>query len=77
MDEFYDFFMLRRMPNHLARVMVNPNEEENFLEALAERKMSFRLVNDNVGRSVEQEFQLNKLKRSLIYLILGQGTFKH
>ncbi|XP_065360403.1 carboxypeptidase B1 [Calliphora vicina] len=65
MSEFYDFFALRRQPNHLARVMVNPNEEENFLNALAEHNLSYSIVNDNVGRSVEQEFQLNKLRRSL------------
>lgn len=65
MDEFYDFFTLRKMPNHFARVMINPSEENNFLNAMAQHNFSFRMVNDDVGRSVEQEFQLNKLRRSL------------
>ncbi|XP_023302831.2 carboxypeptidase B-like [Lucilia cuprina] len=65
MDAFYDFFTLRRIPNHMARVMVNPNEEENFLNALAEHNISFRIVIDDAGRTMEHEFQMNKMRRSL------------
>ena len=65
-DAFYDFFALKRIPNHYARVMVNPNEEENFLNALAQHKLSYRIVSDNVGLSLEQEFRLNKLSRNLV-----------
>ncbi|TMW52551.1 hypothetical protein DOY81_002376 [Sarcophaga bullata] len=65
-DEAYDFFALKRVPNHFARVMVNPNEEERFLNALAQHKLSYRIVSDNVERSLEQEFKLNKLRRNLL-----------
>lgn len=64
-EEFYDFFALKKIPNYPARVMVNPNEEENFLNALARFDMSHRVINENVGRTIEQEFQLNKLMRNL------------
>lgn len=65
-EEFYDFFALRKMPNHIARVMVNPNEEENFLNALARFDLPHKVINDNVGLTIEREFQLSKLKRSLV-----------
>uniref|UniRef100_A0A1L8EGA8 Putative carboxypeptidase b-like protein n=1 Tax=Haematobia irritans TaxID=7368 RepID=A0A1L8EGA8_HAEIR len=64
-EEFYDFFALKKMPNHVARVMVVPNEEENFLNALASMDLSHRVINENVGRTIEQEFQVNKLLRNL------------
>uniref|UniRef100_A0A1I8MX13 Peptidase M14 domain-containing protein n=1 Tax=Musca domestica TaxID=7370 RepID=A0A1I8MX13_MUSDO len=64
-EDLYDFFALKKIPNHVARVMVNPNEEENFLTALASLDLSPRVINENVGKTIEREFQLTKLKRSL------------
>lgn len=65
-EEFYDFFTLTKLPNHVARIMVNPNEEENFLNALAQHDLTHKVLNENVGRYLEQDFQLNKLRRNLI-----------
>ncbi|XP_061400260.1 carboxypeptidase B1-like [Musca vetustissima] len=64
-EEFYDFLALKKIPNHVARVMVNPNEEENFLTSLDSLNLSYRVLNENVGKTIEREFQLSKLKRNL------------
>lgn len=72
MEAFYDFFALKRVPNHPTRVMVNPNEVENFLNALTQHQVSYILISDDVGRSLEEEFQLNKLRRNFLPYT-GQG----
>lgn len=61
----YDFFVLPKLLNQNSRVMLPPQKQKEFLQVLDEHQISFLLVNENVGKTLEKEFYTNRRTRPI------------
>ncbi|KAH8302215.1 hypothetical protein KR044_004072, partial [Drosophila immigrans] len=68
----YDFFSLSRASGHAARLIVSPDQLESFETLLAEEQLQHRLLNGNLGATIEAEFTQRQMQRRLLP-ITGKG----
>ncbi|XP_055912461.1 carboxypeptidase B-like [Eupeodes corollae] len=62
-QEDYDFFILPRLLNQTSRVMVPPFRQTKFLHLLGNYGMDYNIVNENVGKTIKEQFIANRRPR--------------
>ncbi|EDW17767.1 carboxypeptidase B [Drosophila mojavensis] len=61
----YDFLNLRRLLGQSSRVIVSPDQLENFEKLLSEQQLSHSLINENLGATIAEEFAQRQVQRRL------------
>ncbi|TDG52922.1 hypothetical protein AWZ03_000465 [Drosophila navojoa] len=61
----YDFLNLRRLLGQPSRVIVSPDQLENFEKLLSEQQLSHSVINENLGATIAEEFAQRQVQRRL------------
>ncbi|KAH8270237.1 hypothetical protein KR018_006105 [Drosophila ironensis] len=70
--EGFDFIGESRQLGHPSRVIVSPGQLKMFLQILKDQKMTYSLINSNLGASIAEEFVQRQMQR-LLSPITGKG----